>query len=220
MSEPNPCPACDPVQERTNRTWNRLAPHYDARLLLLEKRLARWRLELLGGVRGRVLEVGAGTGANLPHYPPGIELVLTDPSVGMLHRARARSRELGLEPAIEPAPVQNLSFPDSSFDAVVSTLVFCNVPDPAAGLAEIRRVLKPAGRLLMIEHVRPPNPFLATAFSGLDLFTSRIWGEHLTRQTAREVAQAGFELVEDRPLWLWGVFRRIVGRLPPQAASR
>jgi len=220
VSGRTPCPLCDPHQERANRIWDRFAPHYDAGLLLLERRLAGWRQELLAGVHGRVLEVGAGTGANLPHYPPGTDLVLTEPSARMLGRAQARAAELGRSADIQLAPAQSLPFPDATFDAVVSTLVFCNVPEPAAGLAEIRRVLKPGGRLLMIEHVRPPNPLLAAAFFCLDLFTSRLWGEHLTRETAREVAREGFEVEENRPLWLWGVFRRIVGRLPPQTASR
>jgi len=206
-----PCPICDPRQERNDRIWDRFAPHYDAGLLLLERRLAGWRQELLAGVRGRVLEVGAGTGANLPHYPPGTDLVLTEPSAGMLSRAQARAADLGYAPDIRRASAQSLPFPDAAFDAVVSTLVFCNVPEPAAGLGEIRRVLKPGGRLLMIEHVRPPNPLLAGVAAGLDLITARIWGEHLTRETQREVARAGFEVVEDVPLWLWGTFRRIVG---------
>ena len=106
------------------------------------------RGELLAGARGRVLEVGAGHGLNLPHYPHGVdELVLTDPSPWMLERAPS-----GVE--VRSAGLPSLPLPDQSFDTVVCTYVLCSVPDPAAGLAEIWRVLAPGGSLLFLEHVR------------------------------------------------------------------
>lgn len=109
---------------------------------------AATRGELLAGARGRVLEVGAGHGLNLAHYPHGLdELVLTDPSPWMLKRAPA-----GVE--VRPAGLPSLPFDDKSFDTVVCTYVLCSVPDPAAALSEIWRVLVPGGSLLFLEHVR------------------------------------------------------------------
>lgn len=106
------------------------------------------RDELLAGARGRVLEVGAGHGLNLAHYPDGLdELVLTDPSPWMLQRAPAGTEIL-------QAGLPSLPFADGRFDTVVSTYVLCSVPDPAAALAEIARVLAPDGALLFLEHVR------------------------------------------------------------------
>ena len=130
---------------------------YDPFVWLGERRgMAHRRRELLAAARGRVLEIGAGTGLNVPHYPPGVdELILTEPVASMARRLerRAAKRE-GNMPRVVVASAQCLPFPDDSFDAVVSTLVLCTVPEPDRALAEIRRVLKPGGLLLFIEHVR------------------------------------------------------------------
>jgi SAM-dependent methyltransferase len=110
--------------------------------------LAAERSALLADARGRVLEVGAGTGRNVPHYPPGADVTYTEPDPHMSNRLVARGK------SVVPATVAELPFADDSFDTVVSTLVLCTVPDVPAALAEIRRVLAPGGRLLFIEHVR------------------------------------------------------------------
>jgi ubiquinone/menaquinone biosynthesis C-methylase UbiE len=118
--------------------------------------MARRRRELLSAARGRVLEIGAGTGLNVRHYPPGIdELVLTEPVASMARRLERRAAmRAGEMPRVVVAPAERLPFPDDAFDTVVSTLVLCTVPEPDRALAEIRRVLKPGGSLLFIEHVR------------------------------------------------------------------
>jgi ubiquinone/menaquinone biosynthesis C-methylase UbiE len=106
------------------------------------------RSALLARVHGRVLEVGAGTGRNVPHYPPGVDVTYTEPDPHMADRLRGRGK------SVVRATVEELPFADDSFDTVVSTLVLCSVSDVPAALAEIRRVLAPGGRLLFIEHVR------------------------------------------------------------------
>ncbi|HVC88669.1 MAG TPA: class I SAM-dependent methyltransferase [Gaiellaceae bacterium] len=108
------------------------------------------RRELVGSARGRVLEIGAGTGANLPHYPGEVDVVLSEPDPQMAKRLRAKSGALR---ALE-ASADALPFSDDSFDTVVATLVFCSVPDVPAALREVRRVLAPGGHLLFLEHVR------------------------------------------------------------------
>lgn len=162
-----------------------------------------WRRALLSKARGDVLEIGAGTGLNLSHYLPGLgRLVLTEleaPMLGQL-RAKAGSRE-GVE--LQLAGADRLPFEDQSFDTVVSTLVLCSVPDPAAALRELRRVLRPDGRFLFVEHVGSDDPRVARLQRRVEPFWK--WfarGCHLTRDTASLLAAAGFEVQEriDEPM--------------------
>jgi ubiquinone/menaquinone biosynthesis C-methylase UbiE len=131
--------------------WGRIfAAGYDKFMAETEEAgLARHREQLLADVRGRVLEIGGGTGANLPHYPRGIaEIVITEPEAPMARRLPAHA----LPARVVSAPAEKLPFEDASFDVAVSTLVLCTVGVPALALAEIHRVLKPDGQLLFIEH--------------------------------------------------------------------
>jgi ubiquinone/menaquinone biosynthesis C-methylase UbiE len=152
------------------------------------------------------LEVGAGTGLNLPHYRNGVRLVLLEPSLGMRRRLTRRLSRSGKSAQVYEGSLVGLPFPDESFDSVVATLVLCSVPDQAQALSEIRRVLRPHGRLLLIEHVRGAG-VAAHWQDRLD----RLWphiagGCHLNRDTAAALAGAGFRPeVEDcvEPLrWL------------------
>ena len=130
--------------------WHRIAAAVYDRLSAGAKRagVAEARRQLLARVHGRVLEIGAGTGANVEHYPAGTNVVYTEPDPHMAKRLRARGVD------VVPSGAEHLPFPDDSFDTVVSTLVLCTVPDVPASLREIRRVLAPGGRLLFLEHVR------------------------------------------------------------------
>ena len=117
--------------------------------------LQRERVALLAHARGNTVEIGAGTGLNLDHYPVTIDdLVLTDPDPHMLTQLRHRLAASGGHAQVVQAPAEHLPFPDESFDTVVSTWALCTVDDPEKSLADIRRVLKPGGRLLFLEHVR------------------------------------------------------------------
>src|SRR6266516_6680149 len=120
--------------------------------------LADRRAELVASARGATLELGAGTGLNLRHYPPAVtELVLTEPDRHMARRLRARAAR-GQRPAeVVEAPAERLPFDDQRFDTAVATLVLCTAEDPGRALAEVGRVLRPGGRLLFIEHVRAPD---------------------------------------------------------------
>jgi SAM-dependent methyltransferase len=135
---------------------------YDPFFWLAERAgLAARRGALLAGVRGRVLEIGAGTGLNLAHYPAGADLVVSEPDEAMAERLRTRAAALDRPVELVIAGASALPFPDDSFDTVVSTLVLCTVPDQHAALAEVARVLRPGGRLLFLEHVRSDSPRLA-----------------------------------------------------------
>jgi ubiquinone/menaquinone biosynthesis C-methylase UbiE len=145
-------------------TWGRaFARGYDFFLAQEEKAgLREMRSELLADASGRTLEVGAGTGLNLEHWPDAVtELVLTEPFGPMADQLRAKVAASGREAEVVEAPGEALPFPDDCFDTVALTLVLCTVPDPAAALREIARVLKPGGRFLFLEHVRAEEPGLA-----------------------------------------------------------
>jgi ubiquinone/menaquinone biosynthesis C-methylase UbiE len=152
---------------------------------------------LLAHARGRVLEIGVGTGLSFTHYPEVDELVGVDPSEPMLRRARQRAAALGRHVTLVQAPAEELPFHNESFDTVVSLAVLCSVDDPPRALGEIRRVLRPEGRFVFLEHVRSPDPSLARWQNRLE----RPWGWfaggcHPNRDTLEEIEAAGFDVVE------------------------
>jgi SAM-dependent methyltransferase len=136
---------------------------YDAVLWRGERRgMRERRAAVLEQARGRTLEIGAGTGLNVPYYPEAVsELVLSEPVEAMSVRLARRAAEADAAIRVEPAPAEELPFEDDSFDTVVSTMVFCTVEDPERAIAEVARVLKPGGQLLFIEHVRSDSARLA-----------------------------------------------------------
>jgi ubiquinone/menaquinone biosynthesis C-methylase UbiE len=162
-----------------------------------EKFGAELKRKLLTSARGRVLEIGVGTGLSFAHYPPVDELVGVDPSEPMLKRARKRAAELGREVTLIEAPAEALPFEDGSFDTVVTLAVLCSVDDPSRALAEIRRVLRPDGRFIFLEHVRAEDPKLARWQDRIE----RPWGWiaggcHPNRRTLEAIEGAGFQVVE------------------------
>ncbi len=160
--------------------------------------LSRWRADLLTQASGDVIELGAGTGVNLPFYGSQVtRLVLTEPDGHM--RAKLRTRA-GLRPAVDvrAASADALPFDDATFDTVVSTLVLCSVPDVGRALAEVRRVLRPGGRLLFLEHVAADDRPARLAWQRrLEPLWCRVAGNcHLTRRTDEEIRAAGFVVEE------------------------
>ena len=169
---------------------------YDSMMARGERTFMREvREEIAGGARGRVLEVGAGTGANFPYYnDQAEEITATEPDPYMLKRARRRAEAVGRTIELRQASAEELPFDDDSFDTVVSTLVMCSVGDPLRALSEVRRVLKPSGELRAFEHVRYEHTFGAF---WQDLITP-VWrwagaGCHPNRDVASFVREAGFE---------------------------
>ena len=163
-----------------------------------------WRADLLGSLHGDVLELGAGTGLNLAHYPGAVtRLVLTEPDRHMRAKLTARLVDPPPAPArveVVDAPADRLPFPDATFDAVVSTLVLCSVPDQRAALAEVRRVLRPDGRLVFLEHVAAlEKPKRHRWQRRIEPVWKRVAGGcHLTRQTVDTIESSGFDVVEHR----------------------
>jgi SAM-dependent methyltransferase len=189
-----------PLSRVYDATWGRVfAALYERSMAATEEAgLRDRRRELLAGAAGRTLELGAGTGLNLSHYPDAVtELVLSEPFQPMARRLRARLAESGRRAEVVVAGAERLPFPDDDFDTVVSTLVLCTVEDPAASLAEIGRVLRPGGRLLFCEHVRSADPDLARWQDRLE----RPWGFlghgcHPNRDTVAAISSSVLEVGE------------------------
>ena len=179
--------------------WGRVfARFYDRFMAETEEAgLGDRRRELLSGVSGSVIELGAGTGVNLQHYPAaGVEeLVLVEPEAPMAVRLERRAAESPLPTRVVRAPAEELPLPDASFDFAVCTLVLCTVNDQPRALAELRRVLKPGGRLLFLEHVRAEDPALARWQDRLQPLWVRFGhGCHCNRPTLGALGSAGFRV--------------------------
>ena len=174
--------------------------------------VARWRRELVAGAAGRVLEVGCGTGRNLPLYPDAADLVGVDPNPAALARARRRAPRARLV----VGRVESLPFETDAFDTVVTSLVFCSVDDPLRGLAEIRRVLRTGGQLRMLEHVRARGRRLAALQDRIaPLWTRLTGGCRPNRDIEHLVQQAGFRIEQH-----WTDATHLIRRFAAVAESR
>jgi ubiquinone/menaquinone biosynthesis C-methylase UbiE len=180
--------------------WGRIfAGIYDHCMARTEKDgLGAHRAQLLSSVSGDVLEIGAGTGANLGYYGEGIRtLTLTEPEKPMARRLEKHLAESGVTAKLLRAPAEHLPFNDDSFDAVISTLVLCTVDDPTRTLGEMRRVLRPGGRLLFIEHVRSEDEKTARLQDRMRPINAGIGhGCQCNRSTLAAIQEAGFDVTE------------------------
>jgi ubiquinone/menaquinone biosynthesis C-methylase UbiE len=180
------------------------ARFFDRLSRVMEKEVGRFRQELLSGLSGRVLEVGAGNGINFSHYPASVEEVIAlEPEPYLRAKAEVAARTASVPVSVRPGVADALELEDASVDAAVASLVLCSVPDQGSALAELRRVTKPGGELRFLEHVRSSTPRKARFQTGAD--RSRIWpliggGCHCARDTVASIRSAGFEVVEAREL--------------------
>ncbi len=184
----------------TRARYDRIARIYDRMERRSERRFAPWRAALWQQVRGpRVLEVGVGTGKNMPFYPPEMDITAIDLSPRMLDRARTRAAHEGYRVELGEADVQALPFPDAHFDTVIATFVFCSVPDPLLGLRGLRRVLVPGGQLLLLEHALSRRPLLRPLMQAVNPAVVRLMGANVNRRTVQNVQRAGFVDVRVTP---------------------
>jgi ubiquinone/menaquinone biosynthesis C-methylase UbiE len=188
---------------RTRKRYDRMAFAYDLLEAPVERfRFAAWRRKLRDRLQGhgRILEVGVGTGKNLPYYPPGVQATAVDISRRMLKRARKRAEVLVRDTVFLEMDAQRLAFPNETFDIVFATFVFCSVPDPVAGLRELRRVCKGNGKLLLLEHMRPGNPILGFLFDRLNPLVVRVMGANINRRTISNIRAAGWQIRQEEHL--------------------
>lgn len=208
----------DPLAtDKTRRRYQRRAPVYDFMESMAERRFLDWRQRLWSLVKeNSILEVGVGTGKNMPLYPAGVSITGIDLTPGMLERAHRRILDLGLDNrvALHLGDAQALDFPDASFDTAVATFVFCSVPDPVLGLREMKRVIKPGGHVVLLEHMRSPNPVVGALMDLLNPLVVRMMGANINRRTVENVQKAGLELEQVENLGMGGVFKLIVARAP------
>ena len=167
---------------------------YDRQIAKVDKAGLRGSREgLLAGAAGRVLEIGGGTGNNLPFYGPAVEsLTITEPEIPMLRRLERKAREQAPGATVLCAPAEDLPFEDDCFDVAVSTLVLCGVDDQPRALRELRRVLRPGGQLLFIEHVRSGDPGQARSQDRMNGLNRFVVGCDCNRPTLDSIQDAGF----------------------------
>jgi len=179
------------------RTWERGAADYDRGIAKVERGLLRGTREWIGArATGRVLEVAVGTGRSLPFYAADAVVTGVDLSPAMLAIAGRRARELRREVDLRTGDAERLPFDDGSFDTVVCALGLCAIPDDIAAIREMRRVLVPGGRLLLLDHVRSSWPLIFALQWLLERITIHTSGEHFTRRPRLVVEAEGFQIVE------------------------
>ncbi|MEV4539755.1 methyltransferase domain-containing protein [Asanoa sp. NPDC049518] len=199
---------------KQKRVWDRNASTYDRQIALLEKIWFAGGREWIGRrAHGRVLEVAIGTGLNLSYYEPEAAVTGIELSPEMLAIARSRAADLGRAADLREGDAEHLPFADGSFDTVVCAFALCSIPDPAAAVAEMRRVLVPGGTLLLVDHIGSTWAPVRAAQWLLERITVPVAGEHFTRRQLPLVEAAGFELAETERLKA-GSVERVEARKP------
>ena len=198
--------------ERVRLIWDKLAPRYDRDIKFFEKVLfsggREWACSQASGV---VLEIGAGTGRNLEYYPAGIQLIGIDMSPRMIAIARERAHAAGREADLRIGDAQALDIPDESVDTVISTLSLCSIPDDRKAVSEVKRVLRPGGRFILMEHVASPLRLVRVFQKALDWIAVRTEGDHLVREPVIHLKAEGFQIEAVERL-KWGIVERVAAR--------
>lgn len=197
---------------RVRDQYDRTAGGYDRKISFFERVLFRDGREwVCSRAEGEILEIAVGTGRNLPLYPAGSRITGIELSPAMLEIARRRARDLGVRADLREGDAQALDFADESFDCVVCTLALCTIPDHRRAIDEMRRVLRPGGRLLLLEHVRSPRRRVRAGQRVLDPVFVRLEHDHLLRDPLDHLGAAGFR-VEEIERYGLGIVERLAAR--------
>lgn len=210
---PNHLP--DPKQTALTRArYDRIAPIYDLMNLCSEFVYRRWREWLWQHApsQGNILEVGVGTGKNIPFYPREAQVIGLDLSPEMLARAQRRKQELQSQAKLILGDAQALDLPAASIDAAFATFVFCSVPNPVLGLRELRRVVRPGGRVYLLEHMRAANEWLGRLMDWVNPLVAGALGFNINRRTLENITRAGLEIEAMQDVGLGGIFKIIIVR--------
>jgi ubiquinone/menaquinone biosynthesis C-methylase UbiE len=197
---------------RWHRYWDRKSRNYDKEMQFFDRHLfgdsRSWACEQ---ATGEVLEVAVGTGLNLEAYPRDVTLTGIDLSDAMLDIARSRATEVGRTATLQQADAHQLPFDDASFDTVVCTFGLCAIPDHTRAIAEMTRVLRPGGRLILVDHIASTSRVARGVQRFLEIFTVPLGGEHFVRRPLNHVRAAGFDIEQTQRFKL-GLVERLVAR--------
>lgn len=197
---------------RWHRYWDKKAQNYDREMQFFERTLFRdSRSWACGQATGHVLEVAIGTGLNLGAYPEGVTLTGVDLSDAMLDGARTRATQLGSNATLLQGDAHSLAFDDASFDTVVCTFGLCAIPDTDAAISEMHRVLRPEGRLILVDHIESSSRAGRLVQRVLETVTVPLAGEHFLRRPLVNVRAAGFDVEQVQRFGL-GLVERLVAR--------
>lgn len=201
------------ITDTIKEKYNQKATQYDRMMAPMEKMImAKWRGKLLSEVNGLVLEVGVGTGANLAFYPEEVKVIAVDFSSKMLEIARGKLPLTKAQVELQLADIQDLPFPDDLFDTIVTTCVFCTVLDPVQGFRELRRVIKPEGKIYLLEHVRSKGAVLGSLMDYLNPLAVKFSGTNINRNTEENIKLAGMEIFKSE--LLFGDIVKIITAVP------
>ena len=210
-------PTDESLHERWRRYWDKHSASYDKEMRLFDRVLFKdSRAWVCSKAAGETLEVGVGTGLNLPFYPAAVPLTGIDVSSAMLAIARRRANDLDRAVELREADAQALPFPDASFDTVVCTFSLCAIPDERRAVSEMKRVLRPGGRLLLADHVAGSSWPVRAVQRLLEVVTVPQGGEHFVRRPFEQVRTEGFQIVLQERFKL-GIVERLGARKPELA---
>jgi ubiquinone/menaquinone biosynthesis C-methylase UbiE len=200
------------MNNKIKNRYNRIAGLYDILEWPMEHMFSSTRKELLREAKGKILEVGIGTGRNIPYYPDEADVIGIDFSEKMVEKAEKKSKERK-NFSIRLMDAEKMLFKDNSFDTVVTSCVFCSVPDPVQGFREIRRVCKNGGNILMLEHVRSNKRIVGVTMDILNFIPLNVYGANINRRTYNNLLKAGFDPSDIDVEYLWSdivIFFRII----------
>lgn len=197
------------MKKTTNKIkerYNRISKVYNIMDHMIR---SSWRKEILSDLKGEILEVGVGTGANFEYYPMKVNVTGIDFSPKMLDIAQSKIPKSKAEIKLLEMDIEQMNFPDNSFDTVISSCVFCSVPNPIEGLKEIRRVVKPEGKIIMLEHMRSENAVVGKILDLTNPFTVRLTGANVNRETIKNLEAAGLKLIKEEYL-MTSIMRKLI----------